>query len=174
MQLIHPCSGRRYTEAYPIPNQEVATVAMKIVDELFRYSPLEQLHSDFKSAVIAEVCKLLGIEKSRTTPYYPQSDGLIKRFNRTLLDMLATAVTDHPFEWEYHLRCLCLAYNTSIHPTTGHSPFFLMFGRQARMPVDIIRGVARISARGFPKSLSNKGAGEGCAMRARMLAVRKC
>ena len=63
----------RYTEAYPIPNQEATTVAAKLVDEFFfRYSPPEQLHSDqgrnFESAVITEVCKLLGIEKSRTTP----------------------------------------------------------------------------------------------------------
>ena len=56
--------------------------------------------------------------------------------------MLATAVSDRPFEWEQHLRRLCFAYNTSIHPTTGFSPFALMFGRQARMPIDIVLGTA--------------------------------
>ena len=146
----------RYTEAYPIPNQEAITVATKLVDEFFfRFSPPEQLHSDqgrnFESSIITEVCKLLGIEKSRTTPYHPQSDGLVERFNRTLLDMLATAVTDHPFEWEQHLRRLCLAYNTSIHPTTGHSPFSLMFGRQARMPVDIMLGTTVPSSSTIPR-----------------------
>ena len=135
----------RYVEAYPIPNQEATTVARKLVDEFFlRFSPPEQLHSDqgrnFESTVIAEICKLLGIEKSRTTPYHPQSDGLVERFNRTLLDKLATAVTAQPFQWEQHLRRLCFAYNTSVHPTTGHSPFALMFGRQARLPMDIILG----------------------------------
>ena len=132
----------RYVEAYPIPNQEATTVARKLVDEFFlRFSPPEQLHSDqgrnFESTVIAEICKLLGIEKSRTTPYHPQSDGLVER---TLLDKLATAVTAQPFQWEQHLRRLCFAYNTSVHPTTGHSPFALMFGRQARLPMDIILG----------------------------------
>ena len=134
-----------YTEAYPLPNQEATTVAGKLVDEFFlRYSPPERLHSDqgrnFESAVVAEACRLLGVEKSRTTPYHPQSDGLVERFNRTLLDMLATAVGDQPFEWEQHLRRLCYAYNTSIHPTTGFSPFQLMFGRTARMPADITLG----------------------------------
>ena len=118
----------RYVEAYPIPNQEATTVATKLVDEFFfRYSPPEQLHSDqgrnFESAVITEICKLLGIEKSRTTPYHPQSDGLVERFNRTLLNMLATAVTEHPFEWEYHLRRLCLAYNTALTPLQA-TPLF--------------------------------------------------
>ena len=136
----------RWTEAYPIPNQEAATVASKLVDEFFfRFSPPEQLHSDqgrnFESEVISEVCKLLGVVKSRTTPYHTQSDCLVERFNRTLMDMLATAVRERPFQWESHLRRLCLAYNTSIHPTTGYSPFFLMFGRQVRMPIDVMYGI---------------------------------
>ena len=93
----------RWTEAYPIPNQEATTITSKLTDEFFFcFSPPEQLHSDqgrnFESAVIAEVCKLLGVAKTRTTPYHPQSDGLVERFNRTLLDMLATAVHEQPVE----------------------------------------------------------------------------
>ena len=84
--------------------------------------------------------RLLGVEKTRTTPYHPHSDGLVERLNRTLLDMLATAVEDQPFEWEQHLQRLCFAYNISPHPTTGFSPFQFMFGREARMPMDIILG----------------------------------
>ena len=136
----------RWTEAYALPNQEATTVAKKLVDEFFfRFSPPEQLHSDqgrnFESEVIAEVCKLLGVVKSRTTPYHPQSDGLVERYNKTLLDMLAKAVHDKPFQWEDNLRRLCLAYNTSVNQTTGFSPFFLMFGRSVRMPVDIMYGI---------------------------------
>ena len=51
-------------------------------------------------------------------------------------------VGDNPFDWEKNLRRLSFAYNTSIHPTTGFSPFALMFGRQARIPMDIIPGTA--------------------------------
>ena len=135
----------RWTEAYAISNQEATTVAQKLVDEFFfSFSPPEQLHSDqgrnCESEVIAAICKSLGVVKSRTTLYHPQSDGLVERYNRTLLAMLATAVREHPFKWEEHLRRLCLAYNTSVNPTTGYSPFFLMFGRQVRMPVEIMYG----------------------------------
>ena len=135
----------RWAEAYAIPNQEATTVARKLTDEFFfRFSPPEQLHSDqgrnFESEVISEVCRLLGVVKTRTTPYHPQSDGLVERFNRTLLTMLSTAAGERPFDWESNLRRLCLAYNTSVHPTTGSTPFFLMFGRQVRMPVDIMYG----------------------------------
>ncbi len=135
----------RWVEAYAIPNQEAITVAKKLTNEFFfRFSPPEQLHSDqgrqFESELVAEVCKLLGIHKTRTTAYHPQSDGMIERFNRTMLGMLATAAPDHPFDWEDHLHPLCLAHNSSVHATTGFTPFYLMFGRQVRMPLYIVYG----------------------------------
>ena len=133
----------RWMEAYAIRNQEATTVAQKLVDEIFcRFSTPEQLHSDqgsqFESMLIAEVCKLMNIHKSHTTPYHPQGDGLVERFNRTLLNMLATTSHDHPLDWEHHIRKVCMAYNTSEQATTGYSPFYLMFGRNARLPVDIM------------------------------------
>ena len=84
----------RWMEAFPIPNQEASTVADNLVDEVFlRYSAPEQLHSDqgrqFESHLMTEICKLLQIKKTRTTPYHTQINGLVERFNRTLLAMLA-------------------------------------------------------------------------------------
>ena len=122
-----------WVEAYPIPNLEATTVAKKLVSNFFlRFGAPEQLHADqgrnLESNVITELCKMLGIIKTRTTPYHPQSDGLVERLNRTLLNMLALATADHQTSWEDHLQGLCLAYNTSVHPTTGYTPFFLMFG----------------------------------------------
>ena len=133
----------RWMEAYPIRNQEASTVARVLVDQWFcRFSVPEQLHSDqgrqFESNLLAEVCKTLGIQKTCITPYHPQCDGLVERFNRTILDMLATSVKGHPFDWEYHIWKVCFAYNTSIQSTTGYTPFFLLFGRQARIPADIM------------------------------------
>ena len=133
----------RWMEAYAIPNQEAKTIANKLVNELFcRFSPPEQLHSDqgkqFESDLLKEICKLLHVEKTRTTPYHPQCDGLIERFNRTLLSMLATSVKDNPFDWEKQLPKVCMAYNTSVQSSTGYTPFYLMFGRQARIPIDLM------------------------------------
>ena len=76
----------RWVEAYGIPNQEAMTVARKLVDEMFcRFSPPEQLHSDqgrqFESALVKETCNILGVKKTHTTPYHPQGNGMVERFN---------------------------------------------------------------------------------------------
>ena len=55
--------------------------------------------------------------------------------------MLATTVADHPFGWEEALPKMCMAYNSSVHSTTGYTPFFLMYDREARLPIDIVYGV---------------------------------
>jgi len=132
----------RWMEAFSIPNQEAGTIANKLVDEVFmRFGVPTQLHSDqgrqFESLLMTELSKLLGIQKTRTTPYHPQSDGMVERFNRTLLSMLAAHCKDNPWNWEQHIRNVCFAYNSSVHSSTGFTPFYLMYGRQATLPVDI-------------------------------------
>ena len=77
-------------------------------------------------------------EEVLNNPYHLQSDGLVARFNHMLTNMLASTAKENPFEWVSHLRKACLAYNTSVHATTGHIPFFLMFGRQAQLQGDLV------------------------------------
>ena len=122
-----------------------------------RSSPPEQLHLDqgrqFESNLVMEVYKLLYINKTRTTLYHPQCDGLVEWFNRTLLHLLATCTEDHPGDWEQHTRKVCMAYNVSVHPSTGFLPFYLMFGQQARLPIDLIYGTG-------PQVVENQSVGE--------------
>ena len=129
-----------WMESYPIPNQEAIIIAKKLTELFCRFSLPEQLHLDkgrqFESELLLHLHKILNLKKTRTTPYHPQSDGLIERL--TLVQMLATCIEQHPFEWEDHIQKVCMAYNTSKQSPTGHSPFFLMFGRKARLPIDII------------------------------------
>ena len=57
--------------------------------------------------------------------------------------MLATTVKEYPQDWEDHIRKVCIVYNICVHPTTGFTPLYLMFGRQARLPLDIMYGTSR-------------------------------
>ena len=129
----------KWTEAYPIPNMEAITVAKCLVNEFIcRFGVPEQLHSDqgrnFESKVIKNICDLLQIRKTRTSAYHPQSDGLVERFNRTLLNLLSTAVGDAERDWDVHLPLLMFAYRTSVHETNGVTPFEMMFGREVVLP----------------------------------------
>ena len=83
------------------------------------------------------MCKLLPKQEQL---YHPQSDGLIERFNRTLQKCWLFHCLTHPVINLKLLPKACLAYNTSVQPTTGFTPFFLMYGRQAKLPVDIMYG----------------------------------
>ena len=62
---------------------------------------------------------------------------MIERFNRTLINMLSTAISNDDKSWDLQLPTIMLAYRTSVQETTGVSPYFLMFGRDPCLPVDI-------------------------------------
>ena len=136
----------RYAQAFPTKNQKAVTVAKVLWEKYFvHYGLPERLHSDqgrdFESRVIGELTKLLGVKKSRTSPYHPQGDPQPERFNRTLLDMLGTLQLDQKEKWSQHLAGLVHAYNCSVNDSTGFSPYRLMFGREALLAADVKFGV---------------------------------
>ncbi len=132
----------RYAQAFPAKNQNALTVAKILVQKYFvHYGLPVRIHSDqgrdFESKLIKELLTTLGIRKSRTTPYHPQGDPQPERFNRTLLSMLATLGQEKKRSWSQHVASLVHAYNSTKSDATGYSPYYLMFGREARLPVDL-------------------------------------
>ena len=79
--------------------------------------------------------------KSRTTPHHPMGNDMTERFNRTLLSMLGTFEGTQKKDWKSHIAGLVHAYNCTRQTTTGFSPYYLMFGRPPRLPVDIAFGL---------------------------------
>ena len=135
----------KYSEAYAIPNHRAQTVADVIVTEFIaRFGVMQQLHSDqgreFESDLFQEICRLLDIDKTRTVPYNPKSDGLVERFNRTLQQMLSMFVNEHRDDWDDHLPYVMMAYRSSVQESTGCTPNMLFFGREITVPVDVMFG----------------------------------
>ena len=121
---------------------EAATVAKILVEEVVaRFGVPTYIHSDqgkqFESLLFQEMCRLLGIRKTRTTPYHPQSDGMVERFNRTLTTMLSAYVNEHHSDWDTFLPYVMMAYRSARHETTGFTPNKLMLGRETATPLDI-------------------------------------
>ena len=137
----------KWTEAFPMPNQEAQTIARILAEEwVCRFGAPRSIHSDqgrnFESTLFRELCRLLDIKKTRTSPYHPQSDGLIERFNRTLLSMLSLFVDDNQTNWDFLLPYVMMAYRSSVHTSTGFTPYKVLFGQEIVLPVDVMLGVA--------------------------------
>ena len=100
-----------------------------------------KIHSDqgreFANKVMHELCIVGGSHKTKTTPYHQESDGLVERFNRTLLMMLAMFAGEHKDDWDDLLPQVMMAYRSSVHESTGFSPCRLMFGEECTLPMDI-------------------------------------
>ncbi|VEN40030.1 unnamed protein product [Callosobruchus maculatus] len=135
----------KWVEAYALPNQEAATVADALVkDWICRFGVALELHSDqgrnFESALFQNVCKTLGIRKTRTTALHPQSDGMVEMMNRTVNRYLAKVVSDHQRDWDSWLHLFLLAYRSAVLETTGETPASIVFGREFRLPCDLMFG----------------------------------
>ncbi len=136
----------QYAQAYPTRNQTAHLTAKILFEESFHHNGfLDKLPSDqgrnFFSSVIQHLytsCTLAGIKKTHTTPYHPMGNGITEKFNRTLLQMLRCLNPDQKQDWKSHLVSTTHAYNSTVHDSTGYSPFYLMFVGQPRLAVDVL------------------------------------
>jgi len=135
----------KFVEAIPMANQEAATVARALVEHVVvRYGTPIQILTDqgtnFDGNLFRELCRMLDVDKVRTSSYHPSGNGLIERFHRTLNAMLGKVISDHQRDWDEFLPFVMAAYRASPHEATGYTPNFLMFGRETRAPLDLLYG----------------------------------
>ena len=81
---------------------------------------------------------LLNIERSGTSPYHPQGNGQVERHNGVLADVISKYCSENPKEWESILPYVEFMYNTTVHKSTGETPFSLVFGDEAVYPIDLM------------------------------------
>ena len=116
-------------------------ILLLVENIILRFGMPLVIHSDqgreFENGLMKSLCVLLGCTKTRTAPYRPESDGMIKRFNRTCLKMLSMFVNDRRDNWDELLLYVMHAYRTSVHGSTGYSTFRLMMGEECSLPQDV-------------------------------------
>ena len=146
-------SGNRYVivfierltawpEAFSVPSTEAHIVAELLLQEvIFRFGVprcfITDQGSNFLSNLMTEVCTMLQIKKINTSPYHPQSNGIVERLNGTLVKGISHFVASRQNDWDRYLPSVLFAYRTSINASRKESPYYLMFGREATLPTDL-------------------------------------
>ena len=141
--LVIVITLRKWAEALPMPDEKTKTVSKLLVEQfVYRYGIPVQLHSDqghqFETSVFQQMCHLLNICMSQTTPLYLQSDGQTERLNRTLLELLAKLAADDTLEWDNKLPYAMSAFQSTPHTTTGETPNRLMLGKEVTTFLQIL------------------------------------
>ena len=133
----------KYVVAYVVKDQTAHTDAETLRNGYFGlFSGPAYLVSDqgkgFTGHIITQLCELYGVQKLRTSPYHAQTNGQVECMNQTIIRMIRKLEEDRKACWSKHLPELLLAYNATCSTVTGYSPYYLLFGRRPRIPVDYL------------------------------------
>ena len=129
----------KWVEAFAVADQQAQTIARLLVENIVcRHGVPQELLSDrgsnFLSDLILEICSILGVQKVNTSGYHPQTDGLVEKFNSTLINMISKSSDSGGMEWDQQLPHLLFAYRSTVQESTRERPFFLLYGRDPRLP----------------------------------------
>lgn len=125
-------------------NDTAPDVARLFFDQVFRLhgmprSIISDRDARFTGRFWSTLMSLMGTKLNMSTAFHPQSDGQTERANRTLEEMLRSYISYHQNDWDLWLPMMEFAYNNSVHPTTGFSPFFLNYGHHPLVPASLLK-----------------------------------
>ena len=133
----------RYPEDIALRSTDAEHVAEELVKILSRVGLPREILTDqganFMSQLLSRVHEFLRIKPIRTSPYHPQTDGLVERFNQTLKAMIRKMTYSEGRSWDQLLPYVLFSYREVPQASTGFSPFELLYGRKVRGPLDVLR-----------------------------------
>ena len=130
----------KWSECFPLEETKAYIIARYFVEQIaYRFGSPRYLQSDLGANLIAKVVNeaalLMGTRRILTSPYRPQTNSLVERFNYSLIKQLSAFTDANARDWDQFIRPVVFSYNTSVCvESTHYSPFYLMFGRDPRSP----------------------------------------
>ena len=133
----------KYPEAVPLRTVDAEAIAEELMIIFSRVGIPQQILTDqgsnFQSQLLRELYRMLHVDTLRTSPYHPQTDGMVEHFNQTLKSMLCKAAAEEGKDWDRLIPFLLFAYREVPHELTGFSPFELLHGRDVRGPLGLLK-----------------------------------
>ncbi|CAF3349874.1 unnamed protein product [Rotaria sp. Silwood1] len=131
----------RHVTAIALPNCTAEITAQTLFNEYFcKYGIPSVILSDqgshFRNQLMDNIRQLIGYNHIYSTPYHPQTNGIVERFNSTFVPQISKLQDTQDNNWDEYLQAVVFAYNTGIHKTTKYSPYELLYGRLPRLPID--------------------------------------
>ena len=91
--------------------------------------------SNFESKLMANLCQVAVVQKLRTSSYHPQTNGQCEQFNSSLLNMLGTLTPEQKKDSKTYVPAMVHVYSYTRNAATGYIPYYLLFGREPRLPI---------------------------------------
>lgn len=133
----------RYPEAFPLRTITTPKVVHALIQLFSRVGIPDEIITDqginFTSHLMNQLHRLLGITAIRTSPYHPQTHGLVERFNQTQKGMLRKFIAETGRDWDKWIPFVLFAYKEVPQASTGFSPFELLYGWQVQGTLDILK-----------------------------------
>lgn len=110
----------------------------------------------FRAEIVSNLMEHLGIKRRHSTPYYPQCNGLVEKVNGMICKIITKCVHQKPKDWDRHLSAALWAYRTSFKTSLGFTPFHLVFGQEALLPIEVELASLRVLATGIETTQCEK------------------
>ena len=132
----------RYTETIAVKKNDAQSVAYAFIHSIiYRHGAVEVLISDngreFVNRLWRQVAQLLNIKHITITTYNPRANGLAENHMRPMKDSISIYCDESQKDWDLHLNGITMSYNTTVNTQTGFTPYYMMYGREARMPNEL-------------------------------------
>lgn len=137
------CPTTRFPEAFPLKNISAKTISNQLTKMFTTYGIPREIQSDrgtnFTSDLFSNVLKELDIKQTLSSAYHPESQGSLERWHQTIKSMIRKYCHESKSDWDEGLPFLLFAIRETPQESLGYSPFEILYGRQVRGPLKVVK-----------------------------------